>query len=117
MPWTSTFREAPLEQNRTVLLAMVGFGTANFWMRLAVDRAVTQDLIASSLLQQLDMKARQARHRGGAAVDTHLPVWCGRMRQQRQHAFFQLLTRHRHPADDLRALRATHDLRATRCLG
>jgi glucose-6-phosphate isomerase len=110
------FREAPLEQNMPVLLAMVGF-----WNRQFLDAASLsiapyhQDLNRfPAYLQQLDMESNGKRvTRNGADVDTvTCPVVWGECGTNAQHAYFQLLHQGTDitPIDFIAALRATHDL-------
>ncbi len=110
------FREAPLEQNMPVLLAMVGFWNREFLDAGSLSIApYHQDLNRfPAYLQQLDMESNGKRvTRGGAAVDTATcPVVWGECGTNAQHAYFQLLHQGTDitPIDFIAALRATHDL-------
>ncbi len=110
------FREAPLEQNMPVLLAMVGFWNRQFLNAASLSIApYHQDLSRfPAYLQQLDMESNGKRvTRGGAAVDTPTcPVVWGECGTNAQHAYFQLLHQGTDitPIDFIAALRATHDL-------
>ena len=110
------FREAPLEQNMPVLLALVGFWNREFLDAGSLSIApYHQDLNRfPAYLQQLDMESNGKRvTRGGAAVDTATcPVVWGECGTNAQHAYFQLLHQGTDitPIDFIAALRATHDL-------
>ncbi|HEX5343758.1 MAG TPA: glucose-6-phosphate isomerase [Duganella sp.] len=110
------FREAPLEQNMPVLLAMVGFWNRQFLDAGSLSIApYHQDLNRfPAYLQQLDMESNGKRiTRGGAEVDTPTcPVVWGECGTNAQHAYFQLLHQGTDvtPIDFIAALRATHDL-------
>ena len=110
------FREAPLEQNMPVLLAMVGFWNRQFLGASSLSIApYHQDLSRfPAYLQQLDMESNGKRvTTGGAAVDTPTcPVVWGECGTNAQHAYFQLLHQGTDvtPIDFIAALRATHDL-------
>jgi glucose-6-phosphate isomerase len=89
------FRDAPLERNLPVLLALLGIWYVNFWQ--ADTRAVIayrQDLrLFVPFLQQLEMESDGKRvRRDGSAVDhATAPVIWGDVGTNGQHAFFQLL--------------------------
>ena len=110
------FREAPLEQNMPVLLAMVGFWNRQFLDAGSLSIApYHQDLNRfPAYLQQLDMESNGKRiTRSGAEVDTPTcPVVWGECGTNAQHAYFQLLHQGTDvtPIDFIAALRATHDL-------
>jgi glucose-6-phosphate isomerase len=110
------FREAPLEQNMPVLLAMVGFWNRQFLDAGSLSIApYHQDLSRfPAYLQQLDMESNGKRvTRNGAEVDTPTcPVVWGECGTNAQHAYFQLLHQGTDvtPIDFIAALRATHDL-------
>ena len=110
------FREAPLEQNMPVLLAMIGFWNRQFLNAGSLSIApYHQDLNRfPAYLQQLDMESNGKRvTTGGAAVDTPTcPVVWGECGTNAQHAYFQLLHQGTDvtPIDFIAALRATHDL-------
>jgi len=110
------FREAPLEQNMPVLLAMVGFWNRQFLDAGSLSIApYHQDLNRfPAYLQQLDMESNGKRvTRSGAEVDTvTCPVVWGECGTNAQHAYFQLLHQGTDitPIDFIAALRATHDL-------
>ncbi|QJD89334.1 glucose-6-phosphate isomerase [Duganella dendranthematis] len=110
------FREAPLEQNMPVLLAMTGFWNRQFLDCGSLSIApYHQDLNRfAAYLQQLDMESNGKRvTRNGAAVDTPTcPVVWGECGTNAQHAYFQLLHQGTDivPIDFIAALRATHDL-------
>jgi len=110
------FREAPLEQNMPVLLAMVGFWNRQFLDAGSLSIApYHQDLNRfPAYLQQLDMESNGKRiTRSGGEVDTSTcPVVWGECGTNAQHAYFQLLHQGTDvtPIDFIAALRATHDL-------
>jgi glucose-6-phosphate isomerase len=110
------FREAPLEQNMPVLLAMVGFWNRQFLDAGSLSIApYHQDLNRfPAYLQQLDMESNGKRiTRSGGEVDTPTcPVVWGECGTNAQHAYFQLLHQGTDvtPMDFIAALRATHDL-------
>ncbi|WP_176645493.1 glucose-6-phosphate isomerase [Duganella sp. SG902] len=110
------FREAPLEQNMPVLLAMVGFWNRQFLNAGSLSIApYHQDLNRfPAYLQQLDMESNGKRvTRDGGEVDTvTCPVVWGECGTNAQHAYFQLLHQGTDvtPIDFIAALRATHDL-------
>ncbi|NRR33211.1 glucose-6-phosphate isomerase [Oxalobacteraceae bacterium] len=110
------FREAPLEENMPVLLAMVGFWNRQFLGCTSLSIApYHQDLSRfPAYLQQLDMESNGKRvTRNGAAVDTPTcPVVWGECGTNAQHAYFQLLHQGSDvtPIDFIAALRPTHDL-------
>ncbi|MYM68457.1 glucose-6-phosphate isomerase [Pseudoduganella sp. FT55W] len=110
------FREAPLEQNMPVLLAMVGFWNRQFLNAGSLSIApYHQDLNRfPAYLQQLDMESNGKRiTRSGGEVDTvTCPVVWGECGTNAQHAYFQLLHQGTDvtPIDFIAALRATHDL-------
>ena len=89
------FRDAPLEKNLPVLLALLGIWYGNFWG--AQTRAVIpyrQDLsLFVPFLQQLEMESDGKRvRRDGTPVDyATMPVVWGDTGTNGQHAFFQLL--------------------------
>ena len=89
------FREAPLERNLPVLLALFGVWYANFWG--AQTRAVIpyrQDLsLFVPFLQQLEMESdgKRVRHDGSPVDHATMPVVWGDTGTNGQHAFFQLL--------------------------
>lgn len=89
------FRDAPLDKNLPVLLALLGIWYTNFWQ--AQTRAVIpyrQDLsLFVPFLQQLEMESDGKRvHRDGTPVDhATMPVVWGDTGTNGQHAFFQLL--------------------------
>jgi glucose-6-phosphate isomerase len=110
------FREAPLEQNMPVLLALTGFWNRQFLDCGSLSIApYHQDLNRfAAYLQQLDMESNGKRvTRNGAAVHTPTcPVVWGECGTNAQHAYFQLLHQGTDivPIDFIAALRATHDL-------
>jgi glucose-6-phosphate isomerase len=110
------FREAPLEQNMPVLLAMVGFWNRQFLNAGSLSIApYHQDLNRfPAYLQQLDMESNGKRvTRSGGEVDTvTCPVVWGECGTNAQHAYFQLLHQGTDitPMDFIATLRATHDL-------
>jgi glucose-6-phosphate isomerase len=89
------FRDAPLDRNLPVLLAVLGIWYGNFWG--AQTRAVIpyrQDLsLFVPFLQQLEMESDGKRvRRDGSAVDyATMPIVWGDTGTNGQHAFFQLL--------------------------
>ena len=110
------FRQAPLEQNMPVVLAMVGFWNRQFLDCSSVSIApYHQDLSRfAAYLQQLDMESNGKRvTKDGQAVDVPTgPVIWGDCGTNAQHAYFQLLHQGTDitPIDFIAALRATHDL-------
>jgi glucose-6-phosphate isomerase len=110
------FREAPLDQNLPVLLALVGFWNREFLGAGSLSIApYHQDLNRfPAYLQQLDMESNGKRvTRDGAPVDTATcPVVWGECGTNAQHAYFQLLHQGTDitPIDFIATLRATHDL-------
>jgi glucose-6-phosphate isomerase len=113
------FREAPLEQNMPVLLAMVGFWNRQFLDAGSLSIApYHQDLNRfPAYLQQLDMESNGKRiTRSGAEVDTPTcPVVWGECGTNAQHAYFQLLHQGTDvtPIDFIAALRAPTIWQAT----
>jgi glucose-6-phosphate isomerase len=112
------FRQAPLEKNMPVLLAMVGFWNRQFLGCSSVSIApYHQDLSRfAAYLQQLDMESNGKRvTKDGAPVlvDTCPVIWgdCG---TNGQHAYFQLLHQGTNvtPIDFIATLRPSHDLAA-----
>ena len=110
------FREAPLEQNMPVLLALVGFWNRQFLGAGSLSIApYHQDLSRfPAYLQQLDMESNGKRvTKTGQAVDTPTcPVVWGECGTNAQHAYFQLLHQGTDPTpiDFIAALRPTHEL-------
>ncbi|NHZ62750.1 glucose-6-phosphate isomerase [Massilia genomosp. 1] len=110
------FREAPLEANMPVLLALVGFWNRQFLACGSVSIApYHQDLNRfPAYLQQLDMESNGKRvTKGGQPVDTPTcPVIWGDCGTNGQHAYFQLLHQGSDitPIDFIAALRPGHEL-------
>ena len=110
------FREAPLEQNMPVLLALVGFWNRQFLGCSSLSIApYHQDLNRfPAYLQQLDMESNGKRvTRGGRPVDTPTcPVIWGECGTNGQHAYYQLLHQGTDvtPIDFIAALRPAHEL-------
>ncbi|CDG81941.1 glucose-6-phosphate isomerase [Janthinobacterium agaricidamnosum] len=110
------FREAPLEHNMPVILAMVGFWNRQFLDCGSVSiAAYHQDLSRfAAYLQQLDMESNGKRvTKGGETVQVPTgPVIWGDCGTNAQHAYFQLLHQGTDivPIDFIAALRPTHDL-------
>ncbi|NHZ98862.1 glucose-6-phosphate isomerase [Massilia sp. CCM 8734] len=110
------FREAPLEANMPVLLALVGFWNRQFLGCGSVSIApYHQDLNRfPAYLQQLDMESNGKRvTKGGQPVDTPTcPVIWGDCGTNGQHAYFQLLHQGSDitPIDFIAALRPGHEL-------
>jgi glucose-6-phosphate isomerase len=110
------FREAPLEANMPVLLALIGFWNRQFLGAGSLSIApYHQDLNRfPAYLQQLDMESNGKRvTKTGQPVDTPTcPVVWGECGTNAQHAYFQLLHQGTDatPIDFIAALRATHDL-------
>jgi glucose-6-phosphate isomerase len=109
------FREAPLESNMPVLLALVGFWNRQFLGCPSVSIApYHQDLNRfPAYLQQLEMESNGKRvTRDGLPVDTETcPVIWGDCGTNGQHAYFQLLHQGTDvtPIDFIAALRPAHD--------
>ena len=110
------FREAPLEQNMPVILALVGFWNRQFLGCPSVSIApYHQDLSRfPAYLQQLDMESNGKRvTRSGQPVDTPTcPVIWGDTGTNGQHAYFQLLHQGTDvtPIDFIAVLRPAHEL-------
>ena len=110
------FREAPLEANMPVLLALIGLWNRQFLGASSLSIApYHQDLNRfPAYLQQLDMESNGKRvTKTGQPVDTATcPVVWGECGTNAQHAYFQLLHQGTDatPIDFIAALRATHDL-------
>jgi len=109
------FKEAPLEKNMPVVLAMVGFWNRQFLGCSSVSIApYHQDLSRfPAYLQQLDMESNGKRvTKGGLPVDTPTcPVIWGDCGTNGQHAYFQLLHQGTDvtPIDFIVALRPGHE--------
>jgi len=109
------FKEAPLEKNMPVVLAMVGFWNRQFLGCSSVSIApYHQDLSRfPAYLQQLDMESNGKRvTKGGLPVDTPTcPVIWGDCGTNGQHAYFQLLHQGTDvtPIDFIAALRPGHE--------
>ncbi|KAB7628346.1 glucose-6-phosphate isomerase [Alkalilimnicola sp. S0819] len=89
------FREAPLERNLPVLLALSGIWYSNFEDAQSIAVVPYTERLARlpAYLQQLEMESNGKRvDRDGRLVDYHtaLPVW-GQTGTPAQHAFFQAL--------------------------
>ncbi len=110
------FRNAPIEQNMPMLLALVGFWNRQFLDCTSVSIApYHQDLNRfPAYLQQLDMESNGKRvTRDGAPVDTPTcPAIWGEPGTNGQHAYFQLLHQGTDvtPIDFIAALRPAHEL-------
>ncbi|MFC4929945.1 glucose-6-phosphate isomerase [Massilia sp. GCM10023247] len=110
------FRNAPVEQNMPMLLALVGFWNRQFLGCTSVTIApYHQDLNRfPAYLQQLDMESNGKRvTRDGQAVDTPTcPAIWGEPGTNGQHAYFQLLHQGTDvtPIDFIAALRPAHEL-------
>ena len=110
------FREAPLEANMPVLLALIGLWNRQFLGASSLSIApYHQDLNRfPAYLQQLDMESNGKRvTKTGQPVDTPTcPVVWGECGTNAQHAYFQLLHQGTDvtPIDFIAVLRATHDL-------
>ena len=110
------FRDAPLERNMPVTLALLGVWYANFHAAethavLAYDQRLAR---FAAHLQQLDMESNGKRTRlDGSAVDHATgPIVWGEPGTNGQHAFFQLLHQGTRlvPADFIVAARCDHAL-------
>jgi len=110
------FREAPLEANMPVLLALVGFWNRQFLGCSSVSIApYHQDLNRfPAYLQQLDMESNGKRvTKSGLPLDTPTcPVIWGDCGTNGQHAYFQLLHQGTDitPIDFIATLRPAHEL-------
>ena len=110
------FRQAPLNQNMPVLLALTGFWNRQFLGCTSVSIApYHQDLNRfPAYLQQLDMESNGKRvTRTGQPVDTATcPVIWGDCGTNGQHAYFQLLHQGSDvtPIDFIACLRPAHEL-------
>ena len=110
------FKEAPLEQNMPVILAMTGFWNRQFLGCASLSIApYHQDLNRfPAYLQQLDMESNGKRvTRAGQPVDTvTCPVIWGECGTNGQHAYYQLLHQGSDvtPIDFIAALRPAHEL-------
>ena len=109
------FREAPLEKNMPVLLALVGFWNREFLGCGSVSIApYHQDLSRfPAYLQQLDMESNGKRvTKDGAPLEVETcPVIWGDCGTNGQHAYFQLLHQGTDiiPIDFIAALRPAHE--------
>ena len=109
------FKEAPLEQNMPVILAMTGFWNRQFLGCASLSIApYHQDLNRfPAYLQQLDMESNGKRvTRSGQPVDTVTgPVIWGECGTNGQHAYYQLLHQGSDvtPIDFIAALRPAHE--------
>ncbi|MES2153454.1 MAG: glucose-6-phosphate isomerase [Pseudomonadota bacterium] len=110
------FRQAPLEQNMPVLLALVGFWNRQFLDCASVSIApYHQDLNRfPAYLQQLDMESNGKRvTKGGqpVGVPTCPAIW-GECGTNGQHAYFQLLHQGTDltPIDFIAVLRPAHEM-------
>ncbi|PWF40532.1 glucose-6-phosphate isomerase [Massilia glaciei] len=110
------FKEAPLEANMPVLLALVGFWNRQFLGCASLSIApYHQDLNRfPAYLQQLDMESNGKRvTKGGLPVDgPTCPVVWGDCGTNGQHAYFQLLHQGTDltPIDFIASLRPAHEL-------
>ncbi|WP_426104572.1 glucose-6-phosphate isomerase [Massilia sp. TSP1-1-2] len=110
------FKEAPLEKNMPVLLAMIGFWNRQFLGCPSLSIApYHQDLNRfPAYLQQLDMESNgKCVTKGGQPVDTlTCPVIWGDCGTNGQHAYFQLLHQGTDvtPIDFIAALRPAHEM-------
>ncbi|WP_426212076.1 glucose-6-phosphate isomerase [Massilia sp. TWP1-3-3] len=110
------FKEAPLEKNMPVLLAMIGFWNRQFLGCPSLSIApYHQDLNRfPAYLQQLDMESNgKCVTKGGQPVDTlTCPVIWGDCGTNGQHAYFQLLHQGTDvtPIDFIAALRPGHEM-------
>ena len=110
------FKEAPLEKNMPVLLAMIGFWNRQFLGCASLSIApYHQDLNRfPAYLQQLDMESNgKCVTKGGQPVDTlTCPVIWGDCGTNGQHAYFQLLHQGTDvtPIDFIAALRPSHEM-------
>ena len=110
------FKQAPLEQNMPVLLAMIGFWNRQFLGCPSLSIApYHQDLNRfPAYLQQLDMESNgKCVTRGGRPVDTlTCPVIWGDCGTNGQHAYFQLLHQGSDvtPIDFIAVLRPAHEM-------
>ena len=110
------FRNAALENNMPVILALVGIWNRNFLDCSSVSIApYLQDLNHfPSYLQQLEMESNGKRvTKGGMPVSWHTsPVVWGNVGTNGQHAYFQLLHQGTDvtPIDFITALRPSHNL-------
>ena len=110
------FKEAPLEMNMPVLLALVGFWNRQFLGCPSLSIApYHQDLNRfPAYLQQLDMESNgKSVTKGGLPVDTlTCPVVWGECGTNGQHAYFQLLHQGTDvtPIDFIAVLRPAHEM-------
>ena len=112
------FREAPLQENIPVVLALLGIWNANF-LGAASHAVLPYDQYLSRLpayLQQADMESngKSVTHAGRAVDYSTGPVVWGEPGTNGQHAFYQLIHQGRHliPADFIAPLESHNDLGA-----
>jgi glucose-6-phosphate isomerase len=116
------FRDAPLEKNLPVMLALIGIWNRNFLGTASVSIApYHQDLRDfPGYLQQLEMESNGKRvTRDGQPVDAATcPVIWGDVGTNGQHAYFQLLHQGTDvtPVDFIAALKPNHALRGHHAL-
>jgi glucose-6-phosphate isomerase len=110
------FREAPLDRNMPVIMALLGVWYRNFFNYTSISIApYHQDLkYFPAYLQQLEMESNGKRvMTDGAALHVATcPIVWGDVGTNGQHAFFQLLHQGTDvtPVDFIAALRPSHDL-------
>jgi len=110
------FKQAPLEKNLPVMLALIGIWHRNFYGTSAVSIApYHQDLkLFPGYLQQLEMESNGKRVQlDGSAVDVATcPIIWGDVGTNGQHAYFQLLHQGTEitPVDFIAALKPHHSL-------
>lgn len=110
------FRDAPLEYNMPVLMAMIGIWYRNFFGSTSVSIApYHQDLHRfPAYLQQLEMESNGKRvgHDGNGVPCSTCPTIWGDVGTNGQHAYFQLLHQGTDliPIDFIAVLKPTHTL-------
>lgn len=110
------FREAPLESNMPVLLALVGLWNRNFLGHGSISIAPYHQDLAQfpAYLQQLEMESNGKRVGGDGQALLHAtcPVVWGDIGTNAQHAYFQLLHQGTDtvPVDFIAALKPRHAL-------
>jgi glucose-6-phosphate isomerase len=110
------FRQAPLESNMPVILAMLGIWYRNFFDSASLSIApYHQDLCQfAAYLQQLEMESngKRVRSDGSAVGVATCPVVWGDVGTNGQHAYFQLLHQGSDlvPVDFIAALKPAHAL-------
>jgi glucose-6-phosphate isomerase len=110
------FKQAPLEKNLPVMLALIGIWNRNFLDTQSISIApYHQDLkLFPGYLQQLEMESngKRVKHDGSPVDVATCPVIWGDVGTNGQHAYFQLLHQGTEitPVDFIAALKPNHHL-------